>query len=280
MPNAISYSLFGYKQNHTDGFSFSSYLRGLSMNLQMAELLYPGWQIYLAVDEQSYDSPFKPYFDYHAASGRIHLEILPPDELCAMMLWRMRPVFMSKYDRVLCRDIDSLVCHRERQAVEYWIQSGRAVHAITDSVSHTIALMGGMIGFMNKEFRGFIHCRSFAEMRAMAPNFGFKVKGADQSFLNKYILPRVADTMCEHYVLGMRQSFRGECFNYIQDIPVPGVDELMRESNHLVEHIGQAGFICDPVLKFLDAHLPADRKQYYKQIEEQFKEVHYWLLEV
>lgn len=279
MANAISYSLFGYQHKHDNCFSFATYLQSLSFNLKMAELVYPGWKINLVLDDETYNSPFKEYFDYHISSGVLSVDVHKKDDLCMMMLRRLQPVLSGKYDRLLCRDIDSLVSYRERQAVEYWIRTGRIMHAITDSVSHGIALMGGMIGVMCKEFRERMG-PTLEEFEAKGSGINYKIKGADQVFLNKYVLPKIADSMVEHYVRGMPQSFRGECYNFIQDIAIPDVPEEMRESNDLIVHIGQAGFIMPPVILFLNKHLPKARHEYHNAIEDKFKELFYWRHEI
>jgi hypothetical protein len=50
----ISYSLFGYgKTTPSNCFEFNSYLRGLSINIRLAKLLYPNWKILLHVDNET-----------------------------------------------------------------------------------------------------------------------------------------------------------------------------------------------------------------------------------
>lgn len=276
MANAISFSLFGYKGDLSDGYPFASYMRGLSFNLKMAEIIYPSWRVHLFVDRTTYEA-FKPYFDYHVEGERLDLFIDEPSQLCEMMLHRMIPVFL-KYDRVLCRDVDSLLSYRERQAVEYWISTGRVVHAMTDSVSHTVALMGGMIGFMCKEFRDIIGAHSYSEFLNLGRNqkIDYNKKGADQEFLNRVIHPKIAHTMVEHYLLGMPNSFRGEYHNTIKDIPLADIPESARESNHLIFHLGQSGFAHEAALKFFDHMFTEERKEYYANIENQYKQIHYW----
>jgi len=149
----ISYALFGYnKEQQANCFSFDSYLRGLCINLRMNRLLYPDWEIVLNLDQSTYDG-FKDLFDRLPISVRIH----EPAPLCKAMLWRMKPIFEMenghwKYSHVLCRDLDSPATYREVQAVNYWMMRDKALHAITDSVSHDIPLMGGMIGVIPKYF--------------------------------------------------------------------------------------------------------------------------------
>lgn len=248
----------------------------------MYKILFPSWKMHLTLDEQTYNSPYKEFFDYHKESGMINTTVMPRADLCKMMLYRMVPLFLNDeegvqiYDRVICRDIDSLPTYRERQAVEYWITTGRIAHAITDSISHTESLMGGMIGFQSSDFRKATRSKSLNDMMGLATDISLSNKGSDQCFLNKIILPIVATSLTEHYILGLPQSFRGDCFNYIQDIPAEDIPPALRETNILVNHIGQAGFILEPVLKFLKTHERDIDNQYFEETESKFTDVYYW----
>lgn len=280
--NCISQSLFGYEETYRNCYDFKSYIRYLSLNLRMYKILFPSWIMHLSLDEQTYNSPYKALFDYYKEYGFINITIHPRTELCKMMLYRLSPIFLQEpegvqaYDRIICRDIDSLPTYRERQAVEYWIKNGRIAHGITDSISHTISLMGGMVGFQTNEFRKALEVRTFDRLLSLGETIKLTEKGSDQTFLNKIILPKVAHSMTEHYVLGLPQSFRGDCFNYIQDAPVEDIPPALRETNILVNHIGQAGFIMEPVLKFLEKH--ETNPEIFQEIEKQFPDIFYWYL--
>jgi len=248
----------------------------------MYRILFPDWRVHLSLDEETYNSPYKELFDYYLSIGEIDVTVFPRKPLCEMMLFRLAPIFMQdenyvqRYDRVICRDIDSLPTYRERQAVEYWIKTGRVVHAMTDSVSHNIPLMGGMCGFETNPTRKLLGVASFERMLMLDKSIDLNIKGSDQTFLQKVILPKVAQSMTEHYVLGLPQSFRGECYNYIQDDVVSDISNDLKETNILVNHIGQAGFIMEPVLKFLETHELDSEK--FQKIERKFPEVFYWHL--
>lgn len=280
MANCISYSLFGYSEQYVNCYDFKSYLRNLGVNLRMNQILFPQWTTHLTLDYDTYNSPYKEFFDYHKNSGLINITVMPKAELCRMMLYRLVPCFLQLsdgvqlYDRVICRDTDSLCTYRERQAIEYWIKNGRVAHAITDSTSHNIPLMGGMIGFQTNLFRKALGVASFESMMNLNQDIKLNKKGSDQDFLNKVVLPKIADSMTEHYILGLKQSFRGNCFNYIQDEPIEDIPPILKESNILVNHIGQAGFIIEPVLKFLDKY--GKNQEYFSTIEKQFSNIFYW----
>jgi hypothetical protein len=209
---------------------------------------------------------------------------LSDSELCRMMLYRLYPMFLFdalfnfKYDRIICRDTDSLLSYRERQAVCYWERGPKMAHAITDSVSHNITLMGGMIGFQSGPFRDRMGVKSFDELLALSQGIDFNRKGADQDFLNRYVLPKVADSITEHFVLGHPQTFRGDCHNFIHDIDLKeiGVPDELKETNGYGFHIGAAGMQTDAVVKFLEKH--GKDNEYWESIEKQYPETFYWRL--
>lgn len=281
--NAISYSLFGYNQQHENCYDFRAYLRGLHLNIRVAELLYPGWKVVVLTDVYVHDSPYSQYLWELVNSKRIDLCVFPQRPLCEMMLYRLWPIFIiegdgMKYDRVICRDTDSLLSYRERQAVAYWERGPKMAHAITDSISHTIPLMGGMIGFQSGPFRDRMGVTSFDQLLALSNGIDFNRKGADQDFLNRYVLPKVADSITEHFVLGHPQTFRGDCHNFIHDIDLKeiGVPDELKETNGYGFHIGASGFQTDAVVKFLERY--GNDNEYWEGLEKQYKEVFYWRL--
>lgn len=278
--NAISYSLFGFNQEYEKSLAFKSYLRGLHLNIRVAEVLYPGWAVEIAIDDSVRLSPYFSLFVEYNRRENIKYSVWPTAELCRMMLYRLHPVFFSllgklTYDRVLCRDTDSLLSYRERQAVAYWEQGPKMAHAITDSISHSITLMGGMIGFQSGPFRNRLNVISFDHLMEQAQGIDFNVKGSDQDFLNRIVLPKVADSITEHFVLGHPQTFRGDCHNFIHDIDL-GLPEEFKELNGYGFHIGASGFQTDAVVNWLKKW--GKDNEYWDELEKQFPDVMYWQL--
>jgi hypothetical protein len=283
MANAISYSLFGYNQQHENCYEFKSYLRGLHLNTRAAQVLYPGWDIRVMIDQSVVQSPYFAFLCDLDKQGKMFLCNMSTWDLCRMMLYRLYPLFFNEgdrlmYDRVICRDTDSLLSYRDRQAVAYWEQGPKMAHAITDSISHSITLMGGMIGFMSGPFRNRMSAESLDTLLSMSQGIDFSKKGADQDFLNRYILPKVADSITEHFVLGHPQTFRGDCHNFIQNIDLKeiGVPDECRELDGYGFHIGASGFQTDAVVKWLKKH--GKDNEYWESIEKQYPEIFYWQL--
>jgi len=283
MANAISYSLFGYNQMHEQCADFRSYLRGLHLNIRIAELLYPGWDVRVMVDQSVVQSPYFQYFCNLNNEGKILLCNMSTWDLCRMMLYRLYPLFFDEgdkpmYDRIICRDTDSLLSYRERQAVAYWERGPKMAHAITDSISHSVTLMGGMIGFKSGPFRNRMNALSLDTLFATAEGIDFTKKGADQDFLNRYVLPKVADSITEHFVLGHPQTFRGDCHNFIHDIDLKeiGVPDELKETNGYGFHIGASGMQTDAVVKFLTKY--GKDNEYWEELEKQYPETFYWVM--
>ncbi len=280
---AIAFSLFGYnKERQKNCFDFNSYLRGLLLNIRMYRVLFPGWTIVVETDKETYNG-HKALLD----KLPIKVEVNAPEVLTKAMLWRLKPVFNWDYTHVLCRDLDSLPTYREAQAVQDWLNYGKddpdrrkAAHAITDSISHTLPMLGGMIGFDVSKFPSMTGVEHWVHLFTMdgVGSINFEEKGADQTFLNKYIYPKFAGShpsIVQHYCLGMRNTFLDGYKDHIPDIPVDGVSEEMRESNDVAGHIGAAGWYNPPTFKFLQKH--QDKFKDLLNIEKQFPKIAYWV---
>lgn len=267
---AISYALFGYGKGRSDNcFDFNSYLRGLSQCLRMNRLLYPNWVSVIHVDQKSYDA-FKLYFDA-IKSETVDVVVCGEDALCRAMLWRMKPIYETqdgkwKYSHVICRDTDSVATYREVQAVQYWIDKDTSLHAITDSISHNLPLMGGMIGVKPDYFNYRMECFDWTSLMAKSSGISFSVKGSDQDFLNLVVYPYFArkgsESITQHYFNGMSNTFLSDFHtctcpppsghadncpnNYKIDLP----DEL-KESNSVAGHIGASGSYQSVMERFL-----------------------------
>lgn len=277
---AISYSLFGYgKERHKDSFDFNSYLRSAMVNVRVNRIVYPGWVNIINMDNSTFESPFKPIFQWLESKGLIKISICKDAPLCLAMLWRLKPVFEFKhpdwaYTHVLCRDIDSVCTYREAQAVQQWIQEDKTIHCITDSISHNIPMMGGMIGVRPEYLTMRLEVNSWQQLVNLG-TFEWNRKGTDQDLLNKFVYPKCSDSSTEHFVLGMKQTIKeGDGRHYsIPDIEI-NVDPVFKELNYVVGHIGAAGYYETQMVHFL-RHVDPYRSE-YAEIEKQFKNIFYW----
>lgn len=274
----IVYALFGNQNERNENcFDFNSYLRGLLINIRMNRLLFPDWKIILETDTKVYNT----YSDLFRQLPII-VNVNKPEPLTKSMLWRLKPIFEiddrqhALYSHVLCRDLDSPATYREAQAVQYWMNRDKAAHAITDSVSHNLPFLGGMIGFIPKYFTQLTGFNNWEDM-FQGCDINFDRKGADQTFLNKHIYPFFAkkwmDSITQHYVLGMPDSFLTDYHNKIQDMDL-AIPAALKESNSVCGHIGAAGYYEGAMFKFL--------RKYWNEfddlleVEKQYKQIFYW----
>lgn len=244
----ISYSLFGFGKRFENCFEHNSYLRGLALNLKLARLVYPDWTVWLQTDEDTYNA-CRDYFE----ALNIKISINNPAPLTLAMLWRLKPIFEGA-ERVICRDLDSPLMLKEAKCVKYWESTNKSAHAITDSISHNIPMLGGMIGF-DKYFSDHAGIRSFDQIQG----YNWEQKGADQHYLNQVIYPCFSqpghDSITQHYLKGMPNTWLTDFHD-----TVPDMDYLneMEDSNSAGGHIGCAGFYMDATLRFLKRFKFAD----------------------
>lgn len=276
---AIVYSLFGYdRERNADCFDFNSYLRGLMINIRMNRLIYPDWVIVLETDEATYTA-FKDLFDKLPITVEVNNNNTP---LTLAMLWRLKPIFHTvdnrwKYTHVLCRDLDSPPTYREAQAVQYWINKDKSMHAITDSVSHDVPLLGGMIGIRPEHFTHRMNCQTWEQLVSQG-SYNWNIKGSDQIFLRDVVYPKFAqhghDSITQHYVLGMPNSFLSDYHNAIQPMEL-SIPFEYKESNEVCGHIGSAGYYNAQMSRFINKH--ADKFTDLIEIESQYPDLFSWV---
>lgn len=270
---AISYALFGYnKERQENCFDFNSYLRGFMDNVRLARLLFPDWKVVLNTDESTYNA-FKPLFD------GIGIDVLkhPEAPLCKAMLWRLHPAFMpNEYSHVICRDTDSPLTYREAQCVQFWVNREKGLHAITDSVSHGIPLLGGMIGMRVDDWVmkfGY----NWDDFMNIGGGMDFSGKGSDQTFLNNVVYPAFAtkgsENIIQHYIKGYANTFLNGWYDKVPDIEL-AIPYEMSESNNICGHIGSAGAYSTALYQFLRKY--KDRFTDILELEKQYPVIFYW----
>ena len=286
----ISFSLFGYNKGKQENcFDFDSYMRSFMINLRMCRLIYPDWHIILQIDHST-----DQHWGTFLKSLPIEVQVNKDAPLTMAMLWRMKPIFetannSAKYSHVILRDLDSPVTYREAQAVKVWIDHDKACHAITDSVSHTMPLMGGMIGFIPKYFTDRMNCFTFSDLICKDMGRPWEVKGTDQEFLNQNVYRNFAehgrDSITQHYFNGIGNTFlsdwhtcpchppSGHADNCPNNVKIDLADEL-KESNSVCGHIGASGYYEGQTFKFLQKHW--DKFTDLLAKEKEFSDIFYW----
>lgn len=222
----------------SQGIFFINFLRSV---IRAHHAVWTGWELRIHHDDRV------RAFPYFKAMERMHesglLKLVPMGEskqLCRSMLWRMEPLFDPEVDVVICRDLDSLPMERDRVMVEAFICSRAIIHGINDSESHSIPMLGGMVGFKAKRFR---EVMPLEELRDSINAFDLSVHGSDQRFLNQVVHPRFANSLMSHT---RRNTVSYDC---MRAYPVePQVTPL----DNVIRHIG-AAFSVDEAMKVLDA---------------------------
>lgn len=260
----ISYSIFGYKKERQPGCdNFSGYLSGLMINLRLSMLLFPQWKVRVHMDRDTYNGFADLWTLLKESSFGLQVVICDDAPLTKAMLWRMKPAFDKDVEMFLCRDTDAPLTYRDAQAVRQWELSTKQAHAITDSVSHTIPMMGGMIGFKTEYFKDYT---GYTDWEAMvSQQGGYEHKGADQDFLGRFIYPKYStnnSSIMQHYFLGMHNTFidgylRCDCpsiLGHKKDCPLNidiNLPDEYKETNLICGHIGSAGNYEIPTYNFL-----------------------------
>jgi hypothetical protein len=221
--NVISYSLF--KGHESDIFRF--YLMGVNYNIRMSKLIYPDWRLIIHVSPD--------VMDKHSSFCDMYEEYIQPmdynPQRCEGMLWRLKPIYNDGVDRVICRDLDSLVTYRESMSVGRWISSGKVAHGMNDNPAHGgMPLMGGMCGFKANEFR-----RLYPRWDDLVTG-DLTAHGSDQSLLMRAVYPKVSDSI------------------YFDREPAHYNYTGLAESDLCVRHIGSAGFNEMEVVRFLNKY--------------------------
>lgn len=298
MSKAISYSLFGYNREMENPFGFNGFFAGLMLSIRMNRLVFPDWTNVLETDHATY-AAYGELFMYLEQKNILRVERNPNDaKLCEAMLWRMKPAFWVnklgkwEFSHVLCRDLDSLHTYREAQAVKMWIDHDKSMHAITDSVSHDVALLGGMIGLRPDHFTSITGIQSFGGLMNKC-KIDLSAKGTDQTFLNSEIYPLVAqkgsDSITQHYFKGHGKTWLSDfhtCGCWFDtcrvghkptcplDVPLD-LPEEMKETNEVSEHMGASGWNQTQTMRLIEKH--KDKFEDLIFIEKQYPNIFYWI---
>lgn len=117
------------------------YLRGALQNLLVQPQIYPGWVCRFYLD----DSVPGEFIDALQQCGA---EIVRShgSSLGEKLTWRFQVANDSTVAYFLVRDADAVINHREAEAVQAWIDSGRYFHVMRDWWTHTDLMLAGMWG--------------------------------------------------------------------------------------------------------------------------------------
>ena len=140
MKKIISFSLWG---------DDPIYNIGAIRNAELSPEIYPDWicRFYLGDNVPKETEEKLKQFD--------HVELVKVDEKNDWLstVWRFYAVDVEDgADVVIFRDTDSRLTHREYEAVEEWLTTGRYLHIMRDHPNHTDPISAGMWGCLVKDF--------------------------------------------------------------------------------------------------------------------------------
>lgn len=238
--NVVSVALFGESENN------QTYLPAM---IRAHHNLYRGWTFRIYHDRLLDSGTYAQ--ELRALSERGLVELVLVDEFLRReraFLWRLLPMWDDRVEHFLCRDTNTVSGYRERCAVEEWINSGLAFHAISDKRgSHDFQTLSGMIGFRSRQARALLGASSFDKLLSRWADSdwtGQKRKSNfttnNQLFLLEQVWPLVQGSACEHRLSGSC-VFAGTKMS-LQEITlsnVAGVSESVKnESDALIPFIG------------------------------------------
>ena len=238
-----SFSAFGEKRQ--------SYMTLFPLIIRMHYSLYPNsnWKIRLTTDRIfSSNDYYGNQINNLSKSGLLQLVVVnnggsmweQPVKGIGM-LWRLLAAWETENEYVFCRDLDSILTPRQAKFVQSFIESGNSVHGINDNNSHTIPLMGGMIGVKCSAFINLIGYNTFSDMIdswKVTRDFWDR-HGRDQDFLMDKIWPKVSSNSLIHRIQGPNdRCFMKDC---VPGLTLNGISsKLLEEGDNFTNYIGAA----------------------------------------
>lgn len=173
----ITFSLWG---------SDPKYLKGALKNAELAKTIYPEWKCRFYV-AQSVPFPVICELEEHE-----NVEVVRMQEWgdWSSMFWRFMAASDPDVEVMISRDADSRLNHREKAAVDEWLDSAKGLHIMRDHPWHKYYMLGGMWGVK----RGVL-----PEMNKLIEEWQAKNEyGNDYLFFAKVISPIIRNNVMIH----------------------------------------------------------------------------------
>ena len=168
----ISFSLYGTNLK---------YIKGLFYNIELAELIYPDWLIYIYHDDSVLESDLeKLSFKKNIALINMSGSGIPG------MFWRFMVYDDKSVQCFIVRDADSRITIREKMAVDEWLKSYKKLHIMRDHPDHFFPILGGMWGLkVDNKFSMIDKIKKYLIEKNISTNIG--IRWEDMWFLEKII---------------------------------------------------------------------------------------------
>jgi len=255
----VSTCLFGGPQaaRHRtcpDGAGTDFYRKYLPAWVRAHHNVYSGWKWIIYHDDELLDDS-RPYNrEIWALAEQDLLELVyagPATERNEALLWRLKPLFDPLCEILACRDLDSLPTPLDRACLLDFEGSGSIAHGINDSISHCFAVGGGMCGFRCAEVRKRLFDHGISDWQGLIDiarrGQTWHTPGQEQSFLNGYLLRMLYDGVrVNDLVRAPDVGYQVLCVGS----PGPELDEINRQANDLMVHLGASGFDVERAVTF------------------------------
>ena len=175
----VSFSVYG------DDFVYSS---GAIANAVAVRQFFPGWIARFYVEDPVADR----LGDRLLALGAEVVGMQRKGNVDGMF-WRFLAAGDDDVDAVVVRDVDALVCPRNKFAVDEWLQSGKDFHIIRDHPHHCHLILGGLWGV-----RGGLLPNISGLVDEYLDDMDADEYGADIRFLSRIVYPLVASNSFIH----------------------------------------------------------------------------------
>lgn len=161
------------------------YCSGAIANAVAIRQFFPGWVARFYVD------------DIVASKIRIQLENLGSEviQMCKKkdpfpMFWRFLAAGDQDIEAIIVRDVDALLCPRDRKTVRQWLDSSKKFHIIRDQPNHRSLIMGGLWGC-----RGGVLKDIYSLINNYKRLHSVKEFNDDQRFLSNVIYPIISNSL-------------------------------------------------------------------------------------
>jgi len=196
----ISFSLWGNNPKYTVG---------AIRNAELAKAIYPGWRCRYYVAN---DVPLPIILTLQQHENVDIIEMNEPGNLKGMF-WRFMPASESDVEIMISRDTDSRLDHREKAAVDEWINSDKDFHIMRDHPHHGYPILGGMWGVKNG---------MLSNMKDLIDSFSQEDSyGTDYKFFDILVFPRLdkENTMIhDEFFEGQPFPTEREGFNFVGQV--------------------------------------------------------------
>ena len=173
----ISFCLWGDNPKYTEG---------AIKNAELAAEVYPDWRCRFYVG-QSVSSIVTMRLEMHENTEVVRM---PEWGNWKSMYWRFYPAAEEDVEAVISRDTDCRLSHREKAAVDEWMNSDKGFHIMRDHPYHAFPVLGGMWGAK----RGCL-----PNMRQLIDNWSQRdAYGTDYEFFAHAVMPLIQGDVLVH----------------------------------------------------------------------------------